>query len=151
MSYEDHKGTITDDNEIYYIYVKNGKPVGNPYTKSNLKNIIKDFENNIPENIKRFYPSDYPLIDTPYKTVLGSSYEVYNDEVYHVYHLREMPRNERDLMVENYKKWWHEEFNYKGWYFDPWYCRYFPPIEEPKNGSAYYWNNETLNWELKDD
>lgn len=149
--YEDYKKEITDPDDIYYIYIKDGKPIGDPISKSNLMLLIKDFETNIPENLKRFYPSDVPLVDTPYKDVLGSSYEVYDNEVYHVYHVREMPLVERRDLIKNYKDWWYKNVNYKGWYFDEWYCRFFPPIQEPLNGSDYYWDNETESWKLKND
>ena len=82
---------------------------------------------------------------------MGSSYEIYDDAVYHVYHVREMTIHERQILIKNYKADWYKNVNYKGWYFDEWYCKFFPPIPEPIDGSKYYWDNDKQTWELKDD
>lgn len=146
MDYEDFFEEPDEDNQIFWIYVENGKPKGDPYIQENLKDKIEDFENNIPDNMKRFYPSVEPIIDTPYKKVLGSSYEVYDDAVYHVYHIQEMTNHERSILQKNYLQWWKENYDYKGWTFNEYYCRYFPPFPEPADSNTYIWDNNTENW-----
>lgn len=37
---------------------------------------------------------------------------------------------------------------YPSWVLDEFSCLWNPPISYPNDGNNYYWNEETLNWEL---
>lgn len=37
---------------------------------------------------------------------------------------------------------------YPSWILDEFSCLWDPPIPYPTDGNNYYWNEETLNWEL---
>jgi hypothetical protein len=78
----------------------------------------------------------------------GEAFKIHSAEkprinvVNEVYTQREMTDKEKEIL-------WNEMQNrkpYDSWLLNKYSCIWEPPVEHPKDGKKYLWNEETLSW-----
>jgi hypothetical protein len=125
-----------------FIKVIDNQVIDHPVTLENLQAIYPNVEyNNPPENYLPFNRAGVPAATTPY-TVNESTYVIASNVVNEVYTQREMTDEEKEIL-------WNEMQNrkpYDSWLLNKYSCIWEPPVEHPKDGKKYLWNEETLSW-----
>lgn len=129
----------------FFIRLENGQPIDHPIIEENMIQAFPEVDlDNLPENFAEFVRVDVPAIGT-YEIYEGSSYQWVDGVVKDVHTIRPMTEKEK-IANQNIIEDLLTEQRYPSWVFDEQTGVYKPPVEHPRDGKHYVWNEEELNW-----
>ncbi len=138
--------------EKYYIEIKNNVPTGPKMNLSFLKKrfLDHDFSAGIPENIVEFIPIEKPEITRFEKIVITLTYA--DNKVTESFIVRNMTAEEKQIAIEIKRRNFILKTGFASWKYDEDIDQFYAPvsIEDGVDQGVYEWNEELLQWVLKE-
>lgn len=128
-----------------FIRVVDGQPFEHPLFLENLQQVFPDFDPaNLPKGFVKFVRITPPVLG-PYEMYDGVTYEWDGTAFTDAHRVRPMTDEEKAAKDEQLKTL-RAQSVFPSWKFDEATGAFKPPVDPPKDGKPYRWNEATLSW-----
>jgi len=144
---------MSESLELFIAVDESGNPIGHPIVKENLLQAFPNIDlSNLPSNFERFVRTPRPELGI-YEVMAKEypTYEKINGVFTDVWHIADMPLEQKAAKQQNAKDAWFARPNrhmFSTWYFDEATCEFQPPVPFPTD-TRYYWCGAENNWKLR--
>lgn len=129
-----------------FIRVSDGQPVDHPIMGDNFRDAFPHIDvNNLPPEFARFTRVVPPVVSV-YEVYEGVTYEFDGSGFTDVHHVRPMTDDEKLVKQNAAKASWVEQKGFPSWVFDEAMCIFKAPVDMPKDGKQYSWDEPNVRW-----